>query len=75
MHRLLKLKLMETKLTFEEELAVSSAVSLRIHDLSQVIDDCRPLGLDTSVLKEVRDTLLVAYRKLTGIEFNCVYYD
>ena len=65
---------METKLTFEEELAVSSAVSLRIRELSQTIHDCEPLGLDTSVLKEVCDNLLVAYRKLTGVEFNSVYH-
>ncbi len=57
---------METKLTFEEELAVSSAVSLRIRELSQTIDDCSPLGLDTSVLEKVRANLLAAYLKLTG---------
>lgn len=66
---------METKLTFDEELAVSSAISLRIRDLSQTIDYCRPLGLDTSVLKELRDNLLFAYRKLTGVKFNSVYHD
>lgn len=66
---------METKLTFEEELAVSSAVSLRIRDLSQTIDDCHTLGVDTSVLKDVRDNLLVAYRKLTGVEYYSVYHD
>ena len=66
---------METKLTFEEELAVSSAISLRIRDLSQTIDDCRPLGLDTSVLRNVRDNLLVAYRKLTGVDFDSVHHD
>ena len=66
----LKFKFMEIKLTFEEELAVSSAVSLRIRDLSKTIADCRPLGLDTSVLKEIRDNLLVAYFKLTGIDYD-----
>lgn len=65
---------METKLTFEEELAVSSAVSVRIRDLSQTIEDCRPLGLDTSVLEKVRASLLVAYRKLTGVEYKSIYH-
>ena len=61
---------METQLTFEEELAVSSAVSLRIRDLSQTIEDCHTLGVDTSVLKNVRDNLLAAYRKLTGVDYS-----
>ena len=65
---------METELTFEEELAVSSAISLRIRDLSQTITDCKSLDLDTSVLKGVRDNLLFAYRKFTGVEFNSIYH-
>lgn len=64
---------METELTFEEELAVTSAISLRIRDLSQTIDDCRTPGLDTSTLKEIRDNLLVAFRKLTGVDFFTYY--
>lgn len=48
---------METKLTFEEELAVSNAISLRIRDLSKDIEDCRPLGLQSQVLLEVCESL------------------
>lgn len=61
---------METKLTFEEELAVSSAVSSRIRDLSETIEDCHTLGVDTSVLINVRDNLLAAYLKLTGVDYS-----
>lgn len=57
-------------LTFDEELAVSSAVSLRILDLSKTIEDCQPLGLHTDTLCKVRDTLMVAYRKLTGVDYK-----
>lgn len=66
---------METKLTFDEELAASSAVSLRIRDLSETIEQCRPLGYDTHVLCEMRDTLLVVYRKLTGVDFYSIHHD
>lgn len=61
---------METKLTFDEEIAVTSAIISRIRDLSDFIEHCRPLGLDTHVLREMRQTLLVAYRKLTGIDYK-----
>lgn len=67
---LLKLIFMEVELTFDEELAVSTAISLRIRDLTQSIEDCRPLGLDSHALREVRDTLKVAYRKLVGVDYK-----
>lgn len=61
---------METKLTFAEELAVANAISLRITDLSNFIHECLPQGLDPSVLREVRENLVVAYRKLTGVNYK-----
>jgi hypothetical protein len=40
---------METKLSFGEEIAVTSAITLRILDLSKTINDCRTLGQDFGV--------------------------
>lgn len=61
---------METKFTFAEELDVANAISLRILDVSNLIHECRLQGLDTSFLIEVRDNLVVAYRKLTGVNIK-----
>lgn len=66
---------METKLTFDEEIAVTSAIISRIRVYSDSIDSCRPLGLDTHVLRQMRQTLLSAYRKLTGVDFDSVHLD
>lgn len=55
--------------TFEENLAVASAISTRIRDLSKTINDCRPLGLDTKTIREIRANLLSAYWKLTGVDY------
>lgn len=57
--------------TFEENLAVSSAISTRIRDLSKCIDDCRTSHIDTTTLQEIRVNLLSAYWKLTGVDY-CV---
>lgn len=65
---------METKLTFDEEIAVASAISLRILDLNKTISDCAPLGLDAKVLIDLRDSLQEAYRKFTGVEFKLVKF-
>lgn len=61
---------MVTILTFEEELAVSNAVSLRIRSVSETIDQARALRLDVHVLCEIRQTLLDAYRKITGVDYK-----
>lgn len=61
---------METIFTFEEELAVTNAVSLRIRSVSETIEQCRSLGLDTHVLFEIRETLMSAYRKLSGVDYK-----
>lgn len=60
--------------TFEENLAVASAISTRIRELCKTIDGCRPLGLDTKALREIRDSLLSAYWKLTGIDFDTLHH-
>lgn len=57
--------------TFEENLVVASAVSTRIRYLNKTINCCRPLGLDTKTLREIRASLLSAYWKLTGVDY-CV---
>lgn len=64
---------METKLSFFEEMAVANAISLRIRDLSQLINHCSTVGLDTSALSDVCGCLKSAYRKLTGVEYNSTY--
>lgn len=66
---------METKLTFEEEIAVTSAIILRIFDLTKTINDCRILGQDICVLETVVASLKSAFRKLTGIDFDSVHHD
>lgn len=66
---------METKLTFSEEIAVSSAICLRILDLSKTIDECRALGYDFDVLIIARDNLKSAFKKVTGVEFDSVHHD
>ena len=45
---------METKLTFGEEIAVSSAICLRILELSKTIHDCRTLGQYSGELSTIR---------------------
>lgn len=57
--------------TFEENLAVSSAISTRIRDLSKCINDCRTSDIDTTTLQQIRVNLLSAYWKLTGVDY-CV---
>lgn len=57
--------------TFEEEMAVASVLSTRIRELSKTINGCRPLGLDTKDLRDIRASLFSAYRKLTGVDY-CV---
>lgn len=66
---------METKLTFSEEIAVSTAICLRISDLSKTIDECRLLGDDFDVFIAVRDNLKSAFRKVTGVDFDSVHHD
>lgn len=66
---------METKLTFSEEIAVSTAICLRILDLSKTIDECRTLGNDYDVLIPVVDNLKSAFRKVTGVDFDSVHHD
>ena len=61
---------METKLNFDEELAVANAISLRIRSVSETIDQARALRLDVHVLCEIRETLMSAYRKLTGVDYK-----
>lgn len=57
--------------TFEENLSVSSAISIRIRDLNKTIEASRSIGLDTKCLREIRASLLSAYWKLTGVDY-CV---
>lgn len=64
---------METKLTFGEEISVTSAISLRILDLSKTIHDCQTLGQDFRVLSITVDNLKSAFRKITGVDFDRVH--
>lgn len=66
---------METKLTFGEEIAVTSAICLRIFDLSKTINDCRTLGQDYSVLETALASLKSAFKKITGVDFDSVHHD
>lgn len=66
---------METKLTFGEEIAVTSAITLRILDLSQIINDCRALGQDFDVLETSLASLKSAFRTITGVDFDSVHHD
>ena len=56
--------------TFEEKVAVASAISFRICDLNNTINDCLPLGIDVRTLCEVRSSLLSVYKKLTGVDYS-----
>ena len=56
--------------TFEEKVVVVSAISIRIRDLNNTINDCLPLGIDVRTLCEVRSSLLSVYKKLTGVEYS-----
>lgn len=66
---------METKLTFGEEISVTTAICFRILDLSKIIRDCQTLGQDPSVLETSVDTLKSAYKKITGVDFDSVNHD
>lgn len=66
---------METKLTFGEEIVVTSAICSRILDLSKIIQDCRTLGQDFSVLETDVVSLKSALKKITGIDFDSVHHD
>lgn len=57
--------------TFEENLYVASAISIRIRALNKTISASRSIGLDTKSLREIRASLLSAYWKLTGVDY-CV---
>lgn len=56
--------------TFEEKAVLASAVSIRIRDLSKTINDCLPLGIDVRNLCEVRASLFLVYKKLTGVDYS-----
>lgn len=66
---------METKLTFGEEIAVTSAICLRILDLSKTIHDCRTLGQDFGVLETAVVSLKSAFKKISGVDFDSVHHD
>ena len=66
---------MEIKLTFDEEIAVSTAIRLRILDLSKTIHDCRTPGQEPGVLLTSMATLKSAFRKISGVDFDSVYHD
>lgn len=66
---------MDTQLTFPEEIAVSSAITLRIIELSNTIHDCRTLGQDCQVLLNAMSYLKSAFRKLTGVDFDSVSHN
>lgn len=66
---------METKLTFGEEIAATSAITLRILDLSKTIQDCRALGEDFAVLETALASLKSAFKKITGVDFDSVHHD
>lgn len=65
---------METKLTFREEIAVTSAITLRILHLSRTIHDCRTLGQDFAVLETALASLKSAFKKITGVDFDSVHH-
>lgn len=65
---------METKLTFGEEIAITSAICLRILELNKTIQDCRTLGEVFDALVPAVDALKSAYRKLTGVDFDSVHH-
>ncbi len=66
---------METKLTFGEEFAVSSAICLLISDLTKTIHDCNALGKDLEVLSVAVANLKSAFNKVTGVDFDSVHRD
>lgn len=66
---------METKLTFGEEIAVTSAITLRILELSKTIHDCETLGQDFGALETSVASLKSSFRKITGIDFDTVHHD
>lgn len=66
---------METKLTFGEEIAVSSSIVLRILSLKKDIEDCKVLGIAYASYTLCIDNLKSAYRKLTGVDFASVHID
>lgn len=66
---------METILTFEEEIAVTSAITLRVLVLSKIIQDCRTLGQDVVVLETSLASLKSAFRKITGVDFDSVHHN
>lgn len=65
---------METKLTFGEEIVVTSAICLRILELSKTIHDCETLGQDFRVLTVAVGNLKSAFRKITGVDFDSVHH-
>ena len=64
---------METKLTFSEEVAVTSSIVLRILALKNDIQDCKVLGVDYAAYTLCIQNLKSAYRKLTGVDFDSVH--
>lgn len=65
---------METKLTFSEEIAVSSAICMRILEISKTMQDCRVLGIDSGVLPKSVEALKSAFQKVTGVDFDSVHH-
>lgn len=66
---------METKLTFSEEVAVSTAICLRILELTKTINDSLALGQNCDVLFPVVDDLKSAFKKINGVDFNSVHHE
>ena len=66
---------METKFTFQEEIAVSTAIVLRILGLKKDIEECKVLGVEYASFTLCIDNLKSAYRKLTGVDFDSVHCD
>lgn len=66
---------MDIKLSFSEEIAVSSAICLRILELSKTIHDCRTLGQDPAVLLTAMASLKSAFSKITGVDFDTVHHN
>lgn len=64
---------METKLTFGEEIAVSSSIVLRILSLKKDIEDCKVLGIEYASYTLCIDNLKSAYRKLTGVDYDKIH--
>ena len=71
----LKLKFMETKLTFAEEIAASISIVLRILGLKKDIEECKVLGVEYASFTLCIENLKSAYRKLTGVDFDSVHID